>query len=235
MKTHKIIIYLLLIECLSCKKEFSTIKPINLSDVTVVNAIVNSNALIPDFSNTPVRYFSFATNISNGSYQEYPMQSGTIPISVWQISDTTQTIFKGILNLQPQAIYSLFLSGNNPSSPDSLFTHDELAYHSITDSVAGVRFVNLSAGSNPISVDIQGNVNGSEVVSLPYRQITSFKVYTDTKLIPSSQEYIFEFRDVSTGDLLANFTYNNIARFRNVTIVFFGPPGSQSTFLVDNY
>lgn len=240
MKASKIKLILIgvLSVCLSCKKEFSVVKPGPLSDVTLVNAIVGSNSVIPDFSNDPIQgSFSLSNLVGNGSFFEYSMPSGNTPVSVWQLPDTIQTIFKGSLNLQPQVAYSLFLAGDNPTKPDTLFTRDQLAYHSSADSVVGIRFVNLSPGSNPISINIQGKANGSEVANLAYKKITGFKVYAATSTMPSpSTGYAFEFRDEASGNLLTSFTYlRNIARFRNITIVFNGLPGNQSIFLVNNY
>jgi hypothetical protein len=238
MKINRLIFSMFIIPILlySCKKEFSVVNPVSLSSVTVINATTGSGGIIPNFAKSPVQYFAYANVVGYGSFYEYSIPSGATPVSVWQKTDTIHVVFKGTFTLQSQGIYSLYLCGDNLTSPDTLFTHDILAYHSVTDSVAGVRFVNLSPGSNPVSVDIQGNANGSEVSSLAYKKITSFKIYTDTNENPNpSTGYIFEFRDQASGNLLATYTYNNIARFRNVTIVLYGDPGNQSTFQVNNY
>jgi hypothetical protein len=238
MKTFRFTTYILslLLLLFSCKKELSISNGITLSAVTIINACPNSNPIIPDFSNNPVDYFSDAQNIGYQSYFEYAIPSGSTPFSVWQISDTTHAIFKTNITLQSRGIYSIFLSGDNTLKPDTLFVKDNLPYYTVKDSVAGVRFVNLSPGSGLISIDIQGKPNGSEVSSLPYKKITTFKAYTDNNIIPDpSTGYIFEFRDQASGNLLATYNYNNIARFKNVTIVFCGDPGNQSAFLENNY
>jgi hypothetical protein len=162
------------------------------------------------------------------------------------------TIFNGVLNLPIGTIHSLFVTGTL-AAPDTFFTLDNPPYHSPLDSTIGIRFVNLSAGSNPISVDIQGMPNGSEVTSLSYKGITNFKNYNALASSPTS--YVFEFRDAGTGALLSassGYTMNditnasgtnindNIYRFRNFTIALIGVPGGSGTLiqkavLINNY
>lgn len=237
MKNLIIIIFIFGFGCLitSCKKEQSVVKPLNMSAVTIVNAVSGSQAVVPDFSAQIVQYFSQAQTINVNSYFEYSVPSGSTPVSVWQLPDTTQSVFNGQLNLAPHGIYSLFLVGTNPSKPDTMLLRDNIPYYALGDSVAGVRFANISPGGNPVSVDIQGMANGSEVQSLAYKNATIFKTYKDTQTIPTSGHYIFEFRDAATGTLLKQYTYSSIARFRSVTIALSGLPGSQSVFLINNY
>jgi hypothetical protein len=147
--------------------------------------------------------------------------------------------------LQSGRIYSLYLTGT-VAQPDTVFMQEQLAAHSMADSVAGVRFVNLSPGSNPVSVDIKGQANGSEVVSLAYKARTVFKTYKADHAVTS---YIFEFRDASSGTLLTTYTLNgvnnassasltttNTLRFRNMTIALIGGrTTAQSVLLIPNY
>jgi len=57
--------------------------------------------------------------------------------------------------------------------------------HASTDSVAGIRFVNLSPVTSPVSVDIKGLSNGSEVTSLPYKAGLFSKHIRPTALSPA--------------------------------------------------
>jgi len=240
MKKSKFILFIITIQLslFSCNKNGNIVKPGAISAFTIVNATVNSQPVVPDFSNSPVNYYSDAQNISFGSFFEYSIPSGNVPFNISQVTDTTHKIFSGSFNLKPATIYSLFLAGQlttASSTVDTLFTIDHPPYHSVTDSVAGVRFINLSPGSNPVSVDIQGNAIGSEVESLAYKKITAFKAYMDTSEVPASGQYVFEFRDAASGTLLTTFTYSNMERFDNVTIVFYGLPSNQSAFTVNDF
>jgi len=230
-----LIAFLQIIIC-SCKKT-DLIQQGSISSVMVINATINTQPVVPDFSSTPVNYYSAAVSISSGSSNVYSIQSGQVPVTIAQITDTTYRIFKGSFNLKPTTIYSLFLAGQIAANGyvDTLLTIDHPPYYTASDSVAGVRFVNVSQGSDPISVDIQGNANGSEVSSLPYKGVTAFKAYPCTAANPASGQYVFEFRDAASGTLLTSYTYSNMARFHNVTIVFYGLPSSQSVFQVNNY
>lgn len=225
----------------ACTKEFNSVKPTPISAFTVVNAVVNANPLIADFSgvDSVIAYYSTTQQIGYGFFHEYSLPSGNTPAVVYQITDTIHPFFKGLLNLKANAIYSLFLSAADTSQKiiDTLLVQDYLPSHSSTDSVAGVRFVNLSPGSIPMSINLQGSANGSEVNSLGYKNITSFKNYPATTNIT---QYVFEIRDVESGDLLTSFVYNT-APFQNVTIVISGVEGvaggsnTIGAFLVNNF
>lgn len=237
----------LIVALASCSKD--NVSPSGGASLIIVNAIVGSSNLVTNFtSNTPLIYYQTAQQISFGSYKEFGNYSGTINLSLSQIIDTTHTLFNGVVNLPQNAIQTLFLTGTT-TLPESFQTTDTLSYHNPTDSTVGVRFVNLSPGSNPISVNISGNSNGSEIASLVYKNITSFKNYPATSAVSS---YVFQIRDAGSGTLLGTFTMsginngtgtntsNNVYRYRNVTIALKGLPGgsgnnAQGTFLISNY
>jgi hypothetical protein len=211
----------------SCTKEANNVKPVPMSAVNVVNAIINSNPLIADLTgaDSVAAYLSTTPQIGYSSFFEYSIQSGNVPVAVYQTTDTLNPIFKtglknSTLNLQGSKIYSLFLSGQlgPQGSVDTLLTLDNPPYHPATDSSSGIRFVNLSQGSSPISVNIQGNPNTSEVSSLSYRDITGFKNYPATTNIT---QYLFEIRDAASGNLLTTYTYN-LAPYQNITIALIG-------------
>lgn len=242
MKLLKFILVIVLAQVfsLSCAKEASGVKQISISAFTVVNAIVNANPMIADFSgvDSVSAYYSTTPQIGYASFNEYSIPSGNVPTVIYQISDTSQPQFRGVLNLRPSSIYTLFLSGivNSQNQADTLLTQDNPPYHAVSDSSVGVRFVNLSPGSNPISINIQGNVNGSEVSSLPYRKYTSFRNYPATVNII---QYIFEIRDAGSGSLLTTYVYN-LEPFQNITIAVIGLEGSPtlasiSATQVNNY
>lgn len=251
MKFIKSLIYLVLPVCLlSCKKDKIVVG--NVSAVTIINSVVGANPIVVDFLGVaPVStYYNTANQINYGSFYEYSLSNDDPLLTIYQITDTTHTVFKHRINIQPSKIYSLFLTGLSAENSDTLFVKDNLPHHALADSTIGIRFVNLSPGSNPVSVDIQGNPSGSEVASLAYKSLTDFKIYS-TK--GSINQYTFEFRDVATINLLASYTINGVNygangdtnnnpwRNRNFTIVLTGSPGviagnnAQFAFLVNNY
>lgn len=244
MKFIKYITWILMIPLffISCKKD--VIPQQSVSAVTVVNAVAGSSSLLADFSGSrPYVYFNNAPQIGYSSSHEYAIASGTVPAVVYQTSDTSHALYKQSMTLTPRGIYSLFLAGTDPANPDALLTTDNIPAYNASDSLAGVRFINLSPGTT-VSVDLQGAANGSEASSLAYKSLTAFKSYKATYKIDN---YTFEFRDAGTGDLLATYTMSGINngtgtntstnqwRNRNVTIVLSGLPGSQNAFEVNNY
>jgi hypothetical protein len=145
-------------------------------------------------------------------------------------------MFSGTLNFTAGGLYSLFITGADTSNPDYLLVQDTPPAQ--TDSTVGIRFVNLSTGSNPVSVDIQGQPNGSTVSSLAYKNITSFANFAATSSVSS---YIFEFRDATSGNLLASYTLSgvNSVLFKNLTIALIGQPAggtvAQSCIRVNSF
>jgi hypothetical protein len=229
----------------SCSKEKA---PLSTASLTLINAVPGSTpSLVTNFggggsitwyNNALKLVYGTANNLNQtGSY------SGEQKLTVYRFPDTlvqSKPLFNLTLHLKPAAIYTLFLTGTL-TSPDTLFTTDAPPFHPPTDSTLGIRFVNLSPGSTPVSVNIAGNANGSEVSSLPYKGITAYKNYPATAAISM---YKFEFRDAATGtvvntlDVTGINAASNAKRFRNYTVALMGIPGDAATkkiLLIDAY
>jgi len=211
----------------SCKKESTYVRPSPLAALTVVNAVVNANPVIADFSgaDSVKAYFATTTQIGYGSFYEYSVSGSKSAATIYQVSDTLEPFYKGIVNLQPYGVYSLFLSGADTNHVDTLLTLDNPPYHPNTDSTCGVRFINLSAGSQPLSVNLVDNGNGSEAGNLAYRAITGFKNYYAGL---NATAYTFEIRDAASGNLLATWS-NNLSIYQNITIAVIGLQDSAAT------
>jgi len=221
-----------------------------VASLSFVNATVGSSPVVYKLNNLNINYSTVASGnkINYGASSLFPLVAGNVPLAFSQSTDTLHTLFTGALNLQSSGIYSLYLIGT-AAQPDTVFMQEHLTHHAATDSVAGIRFINLSPGSNPVSVDIKGQANGSEVSSLSYKGRTGFKIYKADHTIPS---YIFEFRDGAFGTLLATFTLSgvnnassvsltttNVVRFHNMTLALIGQPAggivAQKVILINNY
>jgi hypothetical protein len=237
MNTHISTSVLILVTALagsfwvSCSKTNSVPPTYSVASLNVVDALPNSAPLIlvqgsissaiGDFSNIdPLSYASTAVLT--------PMSGAEAFYTVQQNGDTASVsaqggdfMFSGTLTFTAGSLYSLFITGEDTTNPDFLFVKDVLPV--ITDSSVGIRFVNLSAGSNAVSVDIQGQSNGGVVSSLAYKSIATFQKFPATSLINS---YIFEFRDATSGNLLASYTLDgvNSVLFKNLTIALIGQP-----------
>lgn len=238
---------------LSCSK--SKALPGSAS-LTIVNAAAGSQYMVTNFSGTDSLTWYAAARLlvynDTSNYNQFNGYSGKQPLAVYRYNDTlphSVPFFSGILNLPVGSIQTLFLAGTL-TNPDTLLTTDHPPYHPASDSSVGIRFVNLSPGSNPVSVNIQGNSNGSEVTSLAYKGVTVFKNYPAGAAVIG---YTFEFRDISTGVLLGTSNITAVSSipggaiglnrmlYRNYTFVLDGLPGvttgptAQTVFRTNNF
>ena len=212
--------------------------PPGTASLTIVNAVAGSNPLYTNSSTTQaLEWYYEAGQISFGSFAEFSSYSGRQPLALYQ--DTlaqSVPLYNLTLTLPIGTIHSLFLTGTT-SVPDTMTTVDTPPYHPAPDSSMGIRFVNLSPGSATVSVDIQGEANGSEAASLPYKGITAFNNYPATAAVSA---YTFEFRDASSGALLASYRAK-ATPYLNYTIALEGLPGvgtgatAQAAYLINNY
>ena len=234
----------------SCSKE----KTVNgASSLTLINGMVGSSPyLVTNFSggaplqsysqSQAIRYATYSTLNQSGSY------SGLQPLAIYRYPDTTvhdQPLLNLTLEIKPNTINTLFMAGT-VAAPDALFTTDLPPYHQTSDSTMGIRFVHLSMGRDPVSVNIKGQANGSELNSLAYKNISGFKKYPAKKGISS---YIFEFRDAASGELIRSYTLTGVdaagtsaspnrRRYRNLTIGLMGTPDnipSQTVGLFETF
>lgn len=251
----------------SCTKQVVRIPTQPLASLNVVNALPTSTPLIlVQGSTAPVKSYIIPGDPSSGSSRNFtnvgalsyasiavlsPNAGSDTLYAVQQNTDTSTIggkvpifMFNGVLNLSAGGLYSLFITGKDTTAPDYLLVRDTVPLH--TDSTTGIRFVNLSTNSSPVSVDIRGQANGSEVSSLSYKAITGFKSYAATSAI---SRYTFEFRDMASGNLLASYTLTgvntiaptipNTVLFRNLTIALIGQPSGgtvpQQCILINSF
>lgn len=223
------------------------------ASLIVTNAVAGNSSLMVDLNSKDNPVIGDApVTISYNAFQEFGNYSGTQTFHLYQYDQSKNlpaypALFSITLNLPAGNINSLFLAGTTDKT-DTLFVKDAPIHFQAADSSMGIRFVNLSPGSGPVSVNMSGVANGSEVASLPYKAITGFKKYPANFSVKS---YVFEIRDVASGKLLSSCTingindpgttyYGNAWRNRNFTIVFDGlaDPSAgvpQRAFIVNNY
>jgi hypothetical protein len=255
MKQLLSIVIIATILSLSCSKK-SGLDANSVASFNFVNAVEGSSSAVVAFSNSDITYAAWGEN-TYGTSNVFSPVAGKVPLTLAEITDTTQPFFQGTLTLNAGSIYSFFISGDTTAT-DTLFTQDIIPHYPQTDSVMGIRFVNLSADSNPISINLEGSSNGSEFGSLSYKGITGFKQYVNNS---ATIDYLFVVRDAATGDSLTQFDFlangsgnngngltdpsnnqnnGNLLTFKNLTIAVYGSEGSNSsnpiaTMIIDNY
>jgi hypothetical protein len=207
----------------SCSKTGYVVTTAPVSTFNVVNAMPSSNPIIINSSeNIYVTGNYSMPQINYESSFAYSIASGNSVIGIFQTSDSGKSIFTTLIQFAPNKVYSLFLSGINSSNPDTLTTLDSIPYYG-SDSLTGVRFVNLCSGSQPMSVNIAGNPpNQIEFSGLAYKNLSAFKAYAATSNIGGF--YNFEIRDQVSDSLLTTFVFNFLP-FRSYTLVMSGSEG----------
>ena len=207
MKTFKNVLAIILLGgCLySCKK--SDVKLTPLSSLNLTNAVIGDSTVMLN-TNTSL--------VSNNSFGQFGLLAGQSQVKVYAAADPAHPYYNQTLATANGSYYSLFLTGASTGSIDAILIKE--SYKNYTDSLCGVRFINLSPDSNPISVDIAGLANGSEVASLAYKAYTTFKQYPATA---AASSYNFEVRDAASGNVIATYTLST-PYFHNVTLALTG-------------
>ncbi|WP_127131080.1 DUF4397 domain-containing protein [Pseudoflavitalea rhizosphaerae] len=184
------------------------------SSLAVINCVVGSRPLVTNFNGSGkhiaylqanrMAYHSYQTN--NNLFGSY---TGMQKLALFQYPDTLekdQPLLDLRLHLPPGSINTLFLTGT-VDEPDTLFRTEEIPYIPSGDSIMRIRFVNLSPGSEPFSVNLAGNPPGSLAAGISYRSMNG---YTSLPVSVNLPEYIFELRDAATGVLIATYTTKGI-------------------------
>jgi hypothetical protein len=227
MKNIKLIGLLLVVQfiVMACHKSSVVVSPASLH---IINAIPTSQPIIPVLGTTgAIQYFDNAQSISYGKAQLYSLLSGSNSFYIVQRTDTIEIspkfdMLSGMLNLTAGGIYSFFLAGDT-SAVDTFFVQDYIPVY--TDSSVGVRFVNLSSGSGPMNINLQGNpATQTEFSNLGYKQISAFKPYSANSSAPGS--YTFVIHDQVSGDsVVYSWSYS---LYKNNTIVIAGSENPSS-------
>lgn len=237
---------------LSCKKEKEYQ---GTASLTIVNAVVGSEPLLSNFMESGhINYFfkkfqAFYYNSFNESLNMHNAYSGNQSIRIFQYPDTTDEdgpLFDMRLDLPVASVNSLYLTGT-VASPDTVFIRESIPAFEFTDSIMRLRFINLSPGSAPISINVKGQNNGSVAASLPFKGMTGFIHFS---VGTNVNDYEFEFRDAITGNLITTLVTSFINNpgtvvpnswiFKNFTVAFTGKPGgtgaeAQNTLLIQHF
>ncbi|MDB5141646.1 MAG: hypothetical protein JWQ66_359 [Mucilaginibacter sp.] len=224
----------------ACKK---SVDPVTLDGgaINITNAVVGG-ATITFSTNSSI--ISSNNTIGSNSAALLPIASGqtavTVGVPAVAATATAAAIpavvyYNQTLTVDKSANYSLFLTGTSVSVIDNVLIKENFQ-RTYADSVCGIRFINLAPGSNPISVNIKGGANASEVTSLAYKAYSNFKQYPAKSV---NKTILFEIRDATTGALLyptngSGYTVN-VPYFHNVTLVYRGNGTNVGIILDNNY
>jgi hypothetical protein len=169
-----------------------------------------------------------APTVGYGSYVLFSVPAKNA--SLYLATDTLKPFFNGPFPLQAGQIWSLFLAGQS-GVPDSFLIRDYIPKLSPSDSVTGVRFVNMAQGANPIDVDIQG-ASGWVTTYVQYKGVVGWEPFS-ANTAATAAGYTFEFRDYNSDSLLASFPLTIVPNL-NQTLVFYGSAASGFSVLSEN-
>ncbi len=222
---------------LSCKK---ALQPENITSLTIINALPGNRLMLADFSDKPANQFnseglilyyglfepnsrlSVQTKEQKLNFYKYPFVKGD------------QSLYQLTLNPKQGDINTLFITGTQ-SQPEHFVVNMKPPYYTVQDSLVGLRFVNLSAGSAPVQVKVSGQGLATAITTnnLAYKDITNYLP------IPANSKIgnlLVEFIDQASGQLLASYPLDAVGgtitdnpwRFRNYTFALKGLPGATN-------
>lgn len=198
---------------ISCEKNPSEIIP--LASLKIVNTVT---------SGYPVKLGSYSTVVNNNAHADFVLRPGNPEIYVYPATDSLHPYYNNSKSttVNEGEISTLFLTGDT-ISPEGIMVKENLPVR--IDSVAGVRFINLSPGSPAVKVVLSTSNTVSEFGDIAYKQLTDFKSYP---ALSTNTSYKFEVRDAATDILITSITMSGtsltsfVPRFRNVTLVLRG-------------
>ena len=217
-------LYLFAIVCLiSCKKkETEVVHPI--ASIQIVNAVVSGSTL---------RLGTTNPTIGNGANLFASFDPGKRQVKLTSYFNAGVVYYDEEMDFEPSASYSLYLHGNSTAIEATLVKN---IIPKRTDLSFGVRFVNLFNSTTHVSVNLIGKPIGSEVEGLNYKESSAF---INISAGPTELSRTFEFRDTTSGTVLASITLDNITPsvvYKNITLVLRGTTGANGQVIrVNNY
>jgi len=197
-----------------------------LASLNLINVSVILGPVKAKLTDKEGLYSLITATVPYNGYAVYGITaSRSVPITVVSSTDTTNTVFNSELKFNDGDIYSLFLTGQIGNVETIMIKENIPAF---SDSLCGVRFINLSYNSNPVNITLTTTPEVAEFSNLTYKQISDFKTYP---ALSTNVSYSFQVRDAVTSNLLASFTLPT-PRFRAVTLTLTGVAGGSPALSV---
>jgi hypothetical protein len=195
--------------------------------ITITNAVAGSGAMV--LNGSPNQNY---TSVASFTSQAFPLLAGGQTIDVSDPAATPAiTYFHRAVNITDKGNYSLFLAGLSATQADTIFITE--TFTNPTDSSCGVRFINLSPDSGPLSINITGGDPGGETPSLAYKAYTNFKLHS-ARIADVIAGIGFEIHDAATGNLLTTYTLIP-STFHNITLAIAGYQAGPSIIQINNF
>jgi hypothetical protein len=228
----------------ACKK--TTEKLRQLTSFTVVNATTDITTAKAYAADHEIAWSTLPTteNVLQYASNHYTALAGAILVKTVNAADTTKVLFASTGKtevLEEAKLSTLFLAGNTTAGYEGiLLKNEDLPLYS--DSVMGIRYINLVPGSTGLNVTLSTSTTVNEAANLNYKQITDFKTYP---ALQSTAAITFQVRDAANvllGSFILPYTppgsgnYRTsaipFARFKNLTLVIKGAIGGTGANVI---
>ncbi|MDO5989530.1 hypothetical protein Q4Q39_19165 [Flavivirga amylovorans] len=199
--------------------------------IKVVNLINGADNVIVKIENNLINYATTKAKVSFDDYRNFSFEASiNRQLEIVKQSDTLNPIYSESLHLK--GIHSLYLYGALENE-EWLLIEDKPKQ--ITDSLVGIRFINLSKTSGLVNINITGET--ATVVSGLNQEVETDYIEFPAKEVDGS--YIFEFKDGS-GNMLNSITVDPLQKFnvsskKNLTLVMYDFGTSQKVARVNSY
>ena len=234
----------------SCKKETGYQSNATLN---MINCMVDAEIIVSDFGiDRSVKYLwesKFNRYAEHNVYAQLSLPTGLHTITTYNYPDTLSkdAALKTIsIEAESADMLSLFFVGDK-AHPDTMLIREEFPVHMYGDSTFSVRFLNLSYGSNPVRVEVDGTAQPL-VSNLAYKARSGWHTFSARA---NAGTYMIRFKDQVSGNEIASYTISdagstgdftpNIWRKNNVSIALIGSPAigsgmfAPASFLVRHY
>jgi hypothetical protein len=220
--TTRLILFLFLIcSIYSCQKSKYNLP--DIASLTIVNGVVGG---------VPVKMFPQNNSISVNNSAKLAVFSGNNEVYVFPVGDSTNPYCSNIkYHANSRYAYSLFVGGQKPNTQCKL-VQDNIPLFNISDSLFGVRFINLSTNITRCNVTISTTTGVNEVSNLGFMDVTDFKQYSARN---ANVSYVFQFRNASDNSIVTSYTFSPVPVFSNVTLALgVATNGSPTVIRISN-
>lgn len=202
----------------SCAKDHFETQP--LASLRIVNTITGG---------APIKLGSNKAAVNNNAIGNFSLFTGNPDIYVWPTTDSLSPYYNSVkaVAIKEGEYYTLFLGGT-PSTPEGILQKE--SFQNYSDSVMGIRFINLSPNSTPVNVTLSTTTGVNEFANIAFKQISDFKSFPASS---TNSSYTFQVRSAATpATIYSTITISltgtaAIPRFKNVSLVFRGTVGGN--------
>lgn len=184
--------------------------------IKVINIVNEIPSVLVKVGENSINYETTTSKVDFNTVENFSIEAHiSKEVTIVKASDTIHPIYMELLDLKP-GIHSLYLSGKL-GEEETLLLEDDVKQ--FTDSVVGIRFINLSKTLGPLDVSFIGETENM-VLGLEFQSATD---YIEFPAREEGTRYIFDFKNAS-GTVIQRASVTpletgNISVKKNLTLV----------------